>query len=80
MTFPPGRARLVTNPSRTGSLIPMKTIGIVLVRSLAVRARNVLAVTMMSTFIWRNSVTKVEARSFFPSRYRRSMARFLSVT
>jgi hypothetical protein len=28
VTFPPGRARLATKPSQTGSLIPMKTIGI----------------------------------------------------
>jgi hypothetical protein len=37
VTFPPGRARLATRPSATGSAIPIPTIGIALVACLAAR-------------------------------------------
>jgi len=36
--FPPGRARLATNPWPTGSPVAAKTIGIEVVASLATRA------------------------------------------
>jgi hypothetical protein len=40
VTLPPGRARLATRPRSTGSLPPMKTIGIV---EVAMKAYRVLA-------------------------------------
>ena len=47
--FPPGRARLATNPLPTGSLSNVMTMGIVLVASLAARVSAGPAVTMTST-------------------------------
>ena len=41
VTFPPGRLRLVTSPSLTGSLSVVKTIGILAVAALARRAERV---------------------------------------
>src|SRR5215467_14670974 len=38
VALPPGRARLVTSPSVTGSVAEVKTMGIVLVACLAARA------------------------------------------
>ena len=46
--FPPGRARLATNPEPTGSLSNDMTMGIVEVASLAGRVAAGPAVTMMS--------------------------------
>src|SRR5262245_56440548 len=57
--FPPGRARLATRPTPTGSLLAPRTIGIVLVAFLAANPAGVPAVTITSTF-WR---TRSAARS-----------------
>src|SRR5262245_33250489 len=48
--FPPGRARLATNPLPTGSLSCAMTMGIVTVASLAARVDGGPFATMMSTF------------------------------
>ena len=47
--FPPGRAKLVTNPSRTGSLAPAMTMGIVDVSSLSARVPASPVVTTMTS-------------------------------
>ena len=49
VTLPPGRARLATKPDSTGSNVTGKTIGIVLVASLAASIDCVLPATMTST-------------------------------
>ena len=51
MTLPPGRFRLATRPSSTGSLPVTKTVGIVLVAALAARAAAVGVANMTAT--WR---------------------------
>ena len=59
VTFPPGRARLVTSPSLTGSETSTKTMGIVPVACLAGRVAVPPTVTMTSTL----SPTSLAARS-----------------
>ena len=49
VTFPPGRARLSTNPAETGSDRLKQTMGIVLVAFLAARASLTPGVTITST-------------------------------
>ena len=55
VTFPPGRARLVTSSSATGSAMATATIGIVPVSCLAGRAAVVLNATMISGLRLTNS-------------------------
>ena len=50
VTFPPGRARLVTRPEATGSPLDAMTIGMVVVACLAACVPGVPWVTMTSTF------------------------------
>jgi len=64
--FPPGRARLATNPLRTGSGSAAITIGIVAVASRAapmVRPRATMTFTGMRT----SSAASADKRSRFPS-------------
>ena len=71
VTFPPGRAKLVTNPAPTGSLTLAKTIGIVLVVFLAARAGSVEFVTITSTLSWTSSAARSASRlrAFVKMRY-----------
>ena len=62
--FPPGRARLATSPSRTGSPIAVTTIGIVVVACCAARCGR--SATMRSTRPT-SSVARPGSRSIFPS-------------
>src|SRR5215813_2439549 len=79
--FPPGRARLVTDPWATGSTSPAMTMGIVLVASLAARvAPPPPPVTITSTFNRTNSAARAERRSSSPSACRYSMTMFFPST
>src|SRR5215471_10786372 len=79
--FPPGRARLVTDPWATGSTSPAMTMGIVLVASLAARvAPPPPPVTITSTFNRTNSAARADRRSSFPSACRYSMTMFFPST
>ena len=71
--FPPGRARLATSPSRTGSPIAVTTIGIVVVACCAARPAGVASATMRSTLRPTSSVARPGSRSIFPSAARYSM-------
>src|SRR5262249_15111223 len=78
--FPPGRARLATNPLLTGSVSFAMTMGIVVVASLAARVANVPVVTTTSTLRRTSSAASAGRRSFFPSAYRGSMRMFFPST
>ena len=78
--FPPGRARLATNPFPTGSGSCAMTMGIVEVASLAARVAWGPAVTMMSTLRRTSSAASAGRRSNFPSAYRHSMTMFFPST
>ena len=78
--FPPGRARLATNPLPTGSLSNAMTMGIVEVASLAARVAVGPPVTMMSTLRRTSSAASAGRRSSFPSAYRHSMTMFFPST
>src|SRR4029453_1067447 len=67
VTFPPGRARLATSPSFTGSCIVITTMGMVTVACFAARASAVLPATMRSTLRRTSSAARVGNRSIFPS-------------
>ena len=49
VTLPPGRLRLATRPSATGSLLVVKTMGIVVVVAFATTAAGVLVAAMTAT-------------------------------
>src|SRR5262245_54501571 len=72
--FPPGRARLATNPFPTGSPSCAMTIGTVAVASLAERVPAEVPVTMTSTLRRTSSAASAGKRSSFPSAYRYSIA------
>ena len=78
--FPPGRARLATNPFPTGSKSNAMTIGIVTVASLAARVDCGPAETMMSTLRRTNSAASARRRSIFSSAYRSSTTVFFPST
>ena len=82
VTFPPGRARLATNPSRTGSGPPVAmTMGMVLVASLAARTTGVPPIaTMRSTWSWTSSAARAGRRSRSPSAERDSNVMFCPST
>ena len=61
--LPPGRARLSTRPAATGSVTPMKTIGIVAVALRAASAALVVTATRMSGFSRTSSAAKSASRS-----------------
>ena len=71
--FPPGRARLATNPFPTGSGSCAITMGIVDVACLAGRVAWGPAVTMMSTLRRTSSAASSGSRSNFPSAHRDSI-------
>ncbi len=71
--FPPGRARLCTNPEAIGSASMTKTMGIVLVARRAARIAAVPDRTMTSTLTWTSSATRAGSRSGFPSAQRYSI-------
>lgn len=64
VTFPPGRARLATNPVPTGSPTTTVTIGMVLVTFFAARAAAVPGATIRSTLRLTSSVASARYRSF----------------
>jgi hypothetical protein len=74
VTFPPGRARLVTNPLSTGSLSDAMTMGIVAVASLAGAVAPDPPVTMTSTLRRTSSAARPGKRSALPSAERHSNA------
>ena len=75
--LPPGRARLATSPSPTGSDITGTTIGIVRVACWAARACGVAKATMRSTFMRTRSFARLVKRSCLPSADRYSMMNIL---
>src|SRR5262245_15677653 len=80
VTFPPGRARLATRPTRTGSSSAVMTIGIVVVAFLAASAAGLLPAKITSTFRRTNSDAKLGNRSTLPSAQRSSTWRFCPST
>ena len=74
--FPPGRARLVTNPEPTGSESCAMTMGIVEVASLAARVAVGPPVTITSTLRRTSSAASAGRRSGFPSARRHSTTSF----
>src|SRR5262245_15111929 len=70
--FPPGRARLLTNPALTGSPTFTITIGIVSVTFFTAKASPVARTTMTSTLRRTSSSTSAGYSSCFPSAKRRS--------
>ena len=77
--FPPGRARLCTSPSATGSEITAMTTGSVLVACLIARPACGPAATMTSGFNSISSFTSAGSRSSFPSAYRDTIAMFAAL-
>jgi hypothetical protein len=73
VTLPPGRARLITKPSPTGSVATARTIGIVDVTCFAAYPA-LAAVTMTSTLSRTNSAANSAKRSLRPSAQRYSIA------
>ena len=78
--LPPGRARLFTNPPRTGSAAVAMTIGIVVVAFCAAAIADDGTATMTSTFNCTSSAARPGKRSNFPSAERHSITRFLPST
>src|SRR5262245_32820113 len=78
--FPPGRARLATNPLPTGSGSCVMTMGIVAVAALAARVGVGPGVTITSTFRRTNSAASAGRRSSFSSAARHSMTMFFPST
>ena len=78
--LPPGRARLLTNPSPSASALAPMTIGIDLVASLAARVAEEDPVRMMSTLRCTSSVASPNSRSCSPSAYRDSKRMFCPST
>jgi stage V sporulation protein G len=75
--FPPGLARLATNPCSTASSTAPMTMGIVLVACFAARTPGGVMVTITSTFSRTSSAASSGSRSALPSadRYSREMFR-----
>ena len=76
VTLPPGRARLATKPSPTGSPAFVITMGIEVVAFFAANANGTPVTTIKSTLRRTNSAARLGRRSFFPSANRYSMAKF----
>ena len=75
--LPPGRARLATRPSWTGSSATAKTMGIVVVAALAAKAEGVPPVTAMTATCRRtNWAASAGSRLYWPSAQRYSIATF----
>src|SRR4029077_20438830 len=75
VTFPPGRARLATNPWPTGSETATATMGIVVVACFAARAAGPPVVTMRSTLRRTRSAARSGNRTILPSANRHSSDR-----
>src|SRR6516165_6444629 len=56
VTLPPGRLRLATRPSSTGSLLVVKTMGIVVVAFIAMTFAGVLVAAKISCQCWQSLV------------------------
>jgi hypothetical protein len=80
VAFPPGRFRLATRPVFTGSEPTTKTIGIVEVAVLTIRAAAPPAATITSTFRRTRSAAKSGNLSDCPFAQRYSMATFCPST
>jgi hypothetical protein len=76
VTLPPGRPKLVTSPSWTGSPPVVKTIGIVVVAAFATRLAGVLVAAMTETRRRTRSSANAVRRSYWPFAHRYSMATF----
>src|SRR5690348_846788 len=63
VTLPPGRARLITSPSATGSPTVAKTMGMLLVACLAARAAIVPVATITSTLSATSSAARAGSRA-----------------
>jgi hypothetical protein len=74
--FPPGCARLATNPAATGSAAPAMTIGIVSVACLAAWIAAGTPATMTLTLRRTNSAARLGSPSYCPSAKRNTMAMF----
>jgi hypothetical protein len=74
--FPPGRARLAAKPLATGSPNAAATIGTVAVALRAAATAEVEFVTISSAPALTSSSVSAVSRSYFPSAWRHSMARF----
>jgi hypothetical protein len=70
--WPPGRLRLSTSPSCTGSLLTLKTIGIVVVAAFAATVEDVLLVTITATCRCTKSLAKSSSLPSRPSAQRYS--------
>ena len=64
VTLPPGRLRLATRPSLTGSSPTPKTIGIVAVAALAASAAGVPVATITATWRRTRSAASAGSRSY----------------
>ena len=78
--FPPGRARLATNPEPTGSLSNPMITGMVVVAFLAALVSAGPPVTISSTLRRTRSAARSGSRSKFPSAHRYSMTMFFPST
>jgi hypothetical protein len=67
VALPPGRARLATRPSFTGSSATPKTIGIVFVAALAASAAVVVGVAITATRRRTRSAISAGRTSYRPS-------------
>ena len=74
--LPPGRAKLATKPSLTGSWLFPMTIGMVRVACCAARIVGEVAVRITSTGRWTSSAARSGSRSNLPSADRNSMDTF----
>jgi hypothetical protein len=76
VVLPPGRDRLSTRPAVTGSVTPMKTIGMVVVARLMASAAFVVTATRTSGFWRTSSAASSGSRPNPPPSCRYSMTRF----
>ena len=80
VTFPPGRARLLTSPLAPGSPAGDITIGMLLVTFMEALTAGVLSATITSTWSRTSSVARARAARLQPSAYRHSIPMFLPST
>ena len=76
VTFAPGRLKLWTNPTSTGSTPVTNTTGIVAVAALAAKAGGVVFATSTVTCSRTSSAAKIDRRSSWPSANRYSNSTF----
>src|SRR5215472_17101407 len=80
VTLPPGRFRLATSPSLTGSVPSVNTIGIVAVAALAASAATGVTVPITATCRRTSSAANAGSRSYWPWALRYSIATLLPST